>query len=224
MATILNRGDGRRAIQFENLDGERKTLGLGKCPAKAADAIKVKLEALVACRLAQESLDSETARWMATLADSLHERLADFGLIEPRHKAKVAAETVARFVADFIAGRVDVKTGTITNYKQAESKLVAYFGTDTKLARVTPLSADKFRSWLKGDKASGSGAGLAENSARSIVKNAMLIFGAAVKGKLIAENPFDGHSTAIIERPDRMQFVDHDTIERVLQVCPNAEW
>ena len=47
MATILNRGDGRRAIQFENLDGERKTLGLGKCPAKAADAIKVKLESLI---------------------------------------------------------------------------------------------------------------------------------------------------------------------------------
>ena len=60
MATILNRGVGRRAIQFENLDGERKMLGLGKCPAKVADAIKVKLESLIACRLAQESLDSET--------------------------------------------------------------------------------------------------------------------------------------------------------------------
>ena len=224
MATILNRGDGRRAIQFENLDGERKTLGLGKCPAKAADAIKVKLESLIACRIAQESLDSETARWVASLADSLHERLADFGLIEARHKSKAVSQTVSLFVADFIGGRVDVKSGTITNYRQTESKLVAYFGTEAKLANVTPLDADKFRSWLKGDKASGSGAGLAENSARSIVKNAKLIFGAAVKGKLIAENPFDGHSTAIIERPDRMQFVDRDTIEQVLQVCPNAEW
>lgn len=93
-----------------------------------------------------------------------------------------------------------------------------------QLADVTPLDADKFRSWLKGDKATKSGAGLCENSVRSIVKNAKLIFGAAVKGRLIVENPFAGHSTAIIERPDRLQFVDQDTIRRVLAACPNAEW
>ncbi len=223
MATILNRGDGRRAIQFEDLSGNRRTLGLGKCPVKAAEAIKVKLEAVLACRIAQESFDSETARWIAALADSLHDRLAEFGLIEPRGKAKAASQTVAQFVADFITGRVDVKRGTVTNYRQAEAKLVEFYGTK-KLAAVTPLDADKFRSWLKGDKATNCGMGLAENSARSIVKNAKLIFGAAVKGKLIVENPFAGHSTAIIERPDRLQFVDQDTIRRVLAACPNAEW
>jgi len=223
MATILNRGGGRRAIQFEDLSGIRRTLGLGKCPIKAADAIKTKVEAILGCRLAQESLDGETARWLATVADSLHERLAGFGLVEPRHNAKASAQTLAQFVADFIAGRVDVKPGTVTNYRQAESKLVEFFGTK-KLVDVTPLDADKFRSWLKGDKVSKSGLGLNENSARSIVKNAKLIFGAAVKGKLIVENPFAGHSTAIIERPDRLQFVDRDTIQAVLKACPNPEW
>ena len=223
MATILNRGNGRRAIQFENIDGQRRTLGLGKCPAKSADTIKIKIEAILASRLAQESFDSETARWIAALADSLHERLAEYGLVEPRHKAKSASQTVAEFVADFIAGRVDVAAGTVTNYRQAQAKIVEFFGSK-KLAAVTPLDADKFRSWLKGDKATRSGAGLAENSARSIVKNAKLIFGAAVKGKLIVENPFAGHSTAIIERPDRLQFVDLETIDRVLKECPNSEW
>ena len=93
-----------------------------------------------------------------------------------------------------------------------------------KLAAVTPLDADKFRSWLKGDKATNCGRGLAENSARSIVKNAQRIVGAAVKGQRIVENPFAGHSTAIIERPDRLPFVDQDTIRRDLAAVPHAEW
>ena len=66
---------------------------------------------------------------MATLADSLHERLAEYGLIEARNKVKAAAQTVAQFVADFIAGRVDVAPGTVTNYRQTETKLVEFFGT-----------------------------------------------------------------------------------------------
>ena len=164
MATLLNRGNGRCAIQFENIDGKRKTLGLGKCPAKTADAVKTKVEAILASRFAQESFDSETAHWIAALASSLHERLAEYGLVEPRHKAKSASQSVAQFVADFIAGRVDVSAGTVTNYRQAESKMVEFFGSK-KLAAVTPLDADKFRSWLKGDKATKSGMGLAENSA-----------------------------------------------------------
>lgn len=115
MATILNRGSGRRAIQFEDLSGIRRTLGLGRCPAKAADAIKVKIESLIGCRLAQESLDSETARWLATIAGPLHSRLAEFGLVELRQRTKSASQTVAQFVADFIIGRVDVKPGMVTN-------------------------------------------------------------------------------------------------------------
>ena len=169
------------------------------------------------------SPDRETSLWLTTLDDDLHAKLAAHNLVEPRRKADVVTLTVAQFVADFIASRVDVKPGTVANYRQAEAKLVEFFGTK-KLAAVTPLDADKFRSWLKGDKATNCGMGLAENSARSIVKNAKLIFGAAVKGKLIVENPFAGHSTAIIERPDRLQFVDLETIDRVLKACPNAEW
>ena len=216
MATILNRGDGRRAIQFENLDGERKTLGLGKFPAKAADAIKVKLESLIACRLAQESLDSETARWIATLAESLHERLAEFGLVEPRHKATVP--TLGPFVEDFISGRADKALGTLAHYQRAKLLLVEFFGADQPLANVTPHDADQFGSWLKSKK------NHAENTARGHLKNAKLIFGAAMRAKLIAENPFKGISTQLVRRPDRMAFVTHDTIHKVMEACPTARW
>ena len=78
----------------------------------------------------------------------------------------------------------------------------------SRLSAVTALDADKLRSWLKGDKKTKSGMGLNGNSARSIVKSAKRIFGAAVRGKLLVENPSAGHSTAIIERPDRVQLVD----------------
>ena len=223
MASISHDGNGSRRILFFNNANERKAIRLGKVTKRDADSFKGKLESLLSAKLMGNSPDRETSLWLSSLDDDLHVKLAAHELVEPRRKADVVVLTVSQFVADFIAGRVDVKPGTVTNYRQAESKLVEFFGTK-KLAAVTPLDADKFRSWLKGDKKTKSGMGLNENSARSIVKNAKLIFGAAVKGKLLVENPFAGHSTAIIERPDRLQFVELETIDRVLKSCPNSEW
>ena len=196
MATILNRGVGRRAIQFENLDGERKTLGLGKCPAKVADAIKVKLESLIACRLAQESLDSETARWIATLADSLRERLSVFELIEPRPaRNRPVVLTQAEFADQFIAGRLDKAEGTLIHYRQAKGLLVEFLGSDKPLSNVTPHDADQFHSWMNGHKKTKSGKAMAENTVRGHLKNANRIFGSALKARLIVENPFRGISS-----------------------------
>ena len=225
MATLLNRGNGRRAIQFENLDGRRKTLGLGKCPAKTADAIKTKVEAILASRFAQESFDPETARWIATLADSLHERLAEYGLVESRQaRNKSAVLTLSDFLAQFIAGRSDKAEGTLIHYRQARGLLLEFFGVDTRPADITPHDADQFRSWLKGTRKTASNKPMAENTVRGHLKNAKLIFGAAVKARLIAENPFKGISSQLVKRPDRMAFIEGATIQRILDACPTTRW
>ena len=224
MASVTTEANGNRTIQVVCPDEKRRSIRLGKVTLKQANAIKTRVEELSSARLSRTPLESQTAEWLGGISDTLHVRLVNAGLAEPRHKAKAMTQTVAQFIELFITGRPDVKPGTVTNYRQAQAKLVEYFKTDRPLSAVTPLDADRFRSWLKGDKKTKSGMGLAENSARSIVKNAKLIFGAAVKGKLIVENPFAGHSTAIIERPDRLQFVDLDTIDRVLKSCPSSEW
>ena len=219
MATILNRGDGRRAIQFENLDGERKTLGLGKCPVKAADAIKVKLEALISCRLAQESLDSETARWIATLADSLHERLADFGLIEPREKPASSNNTLVAFVESYIAKRTDTKPATKIVYKRTRNLLEKYFGADRRLASVTAGDASDWRRWL-------IARGLADATVRRTLGFARQFLGAAVDHALIVKNPFMGKDIKVGVRGNaaRFHFVSRADAAKILDACPDGQW
>lgn len=119
------------------------------------------------------------------IGDDLHEKLLSIGLVEPR--GNLSGMRIGEFVESFIAARLDVKPGTVMNYRACQTKLLAYFDADTLLARMTTLDADRFRSWLKGDKQTKRGMGLNENSVRSIVKNTKLIFGAAVKGRLLIE-------------------------------------
>ena len=47
------------------------------------------------------------------------------------------------------------------------------------------------------------------------MKNSKLIFGAAVRARLIVENPFKAISTQLVKWPDRMAFVDRVTIQKV---------
>ena len=227
MASITTEPNGNRIVQVVCPDKKRRSIHLGKISKEDAEKTQTKVESLVASILSRTPPEPRTAEWLGNIPDALHKKLVKAGLTQPRHDATATAQspdTLAQFVEQFITGRPDVKPGTVTNYRQAQAKLVAYFKPDTLLSSITALDSDRFRSWLKGDKKTKRGRGLSENSARSIVKNAKLIFGAAVKGRLIAENPFVGHSTAIIERPDRLEFVKRETINRVLASCPNAEW
>ena len=128
------------------------------------------------------------------------------------------------FIDQFIAGRSDKADGTLIHYRQAKGLLIEYFDADKTLADVTPHDTDQFRSWLKGTKKTAAKKPLAENTVRGHLKNAKLFFGTAVKARLIAENPFKGISSQLVKRPDRMSFVDRETIQRVLDACPTTRW
>ena len=83
MASIGKDKGGRKRILFVAEDGSRRTVRLGKCSLRQAEAFKVKVEALVAARLTN-NIDSETARWIADLSDDAHAKLTAVGLLEPR--------------------------------------------------------------------------------------------------------------------------------------------
>jgi hypothetical protein len=61
MACIGRDLGGRRRILFVAPDGKRRTIRLGKVPQKTAEAVKVKVEALVAAAITRQALDNETA-------------------------------------------------------------------------------------------------------------------------------------------------------------------
>ncbi len=197
-------------------DGRPKTIWLGEVSITTRDRICGRVEEIVTALTYGIVPPDDTARWLVKQSKALLLKLAKVNLIEVPGTARKPL-TVEQFCNEFITGRPDAKPGTVTNYEQAKLKLVEYFKSK-KLQAVTPLDAKQFRSWLKGVQK------LAENTCRTHIKNSKLIFGAAKEGKLIEENPFAGHSTALIDRKDRMVFVDRETTERVLAACTTDRW
>jgi len=123
--------------------------------------------------------------------------------------------TVAEWVAGYIAGRTDIKPNTLSNFKQAEKSLAAYFA-DKRLDAVTEADGDGFRAFLKGR-------GLGEATIRRRLKRGKQFFAAAVKARLLAVNPLGGLRCGQWSNPDRYYYVTPADAMAVLGACPDAE-
>lgn len=213
MASISRDPSGNRTIQFVGADGKRRSIRLGKLNKRQAEEIKIKVEALAASKKANLPLLNETAGWVAGIGDDLHSRLVAVGLLEGRQKKE--SPTLDRFITDFIAEHHAAKKMSRVNLRVAGDRLIRFFG-DIHLTEVTPGSADQFVTWLRGIYAQAT-------VSRSI-KYAKQFFQAAVRRRLIPENPFQdikaGHQT----NEKRKCFVTRETTGKVLAACPDAEW
>ncbi len=76
MASISTSADGRRIIQFAGEDGRRRTVRLGKLSMKIAEEVCRRIEFLTAAAASGVAPDPETVRWLATISEKLHKRLA----------------------------------------------------------------------------------------------------------------------------------------------------
>jgi len=207
---------GRRTIQFVGADGKRRSVRLGKVSKRQAESAKRYVEDLIACRATGTVPKGTTAEWIAALPSSLRGRLERVELIEPRSRRK--APTLGEWLRSYIQGRSDIKAGTRVNYEQVEANLVAFFGASKSLEEVTPGHAEEFRVWLKSEK------GLAEGTVRRRLKRAKQFFAAAVKRKVLTENPFAEIKCGQYANPERYYFVSREEAQAVLDACPDAEW
>lgn len=212
MASIAREPNGRRRILFTAPDGRRKTIRLGKVTQRAADAIKVKVEALLAAAMSGCPWEPETARWVADLQDDLAGKLASVGLIPRR-----ASSALADFLQTYINGRTDLKPRTLAKIRTTQQYLVDRFGADTPLRDISPGDADAFRLFLL-EKGHG------ENTARKHIAIAKQFFHAAARRRLIPSNPFADLKSGTQANPERFYFVSLDAAYQVLDACPDSEW
>ena len=212
MASISRESNGRRTVQFVGADGKRRSIRLGKAAQRSAEAVKVRVEALVTAQITGGSVDDDTARWLAGLDTVLSDKLAAVGLVARRESA-----TLASFIDSYVACRVDVKPRTKMKYHAVRDSLVGYFGAARTLRSINAGEADEWRLRRLAD-------GLAENTVRRQVAVAKLFFGAAKRKRLVAENVFSGLKAAIRSNPARFHFITLDDAARVIDACPDAQW
>ena len=214
MASISRDSNGRRTIQFVAADGKRKSIRLGKVSGKMAEAIKVRVEILNAAVISKCPIDGDTAAWVAGIGAELAAKLAAVGLI-PKRPERDAAR-LGKFLDTYIERRTDVKPNTRRNLEACKARLVEYFGAEKTLADITPADADAFLLSLRQQYANGT--------AGRTVKRAKQFFRAAVRAKVIAENPFADVKPPSQVNESRKFFVALATAYKVLDACPDAEW
>ena len=212
MASVVNRKNGRREVQFTDADGKRQTVRLGKMPKRDAESVKTRIEHLLTAKITKRPLEGDTARWVASLDDVLAGRLAKVGLIRQRESA-----TLAAFVDGYIQNRSDLKPSTVEHLQRVRHDLVDYFGENRPLREITAADADDFRlALLK--------RGLGDNTIRRRCGRAKQFFNAATRRKLIDSNPFADLKSGVQANPERFHFVTRDDADKVLAACPDAEW
>lgn len=221
MASIITLKDrktgkpnGHRAIQFVDMHGNRPTVRLGKCPQKLAESYLSRIEALNECVKAGRAPDTDLMQWLTARGTKFLKRLESAGLIEKREAA-----TLEAFLESYIAKRTDIKPSTEICLRQTKKNLVEFFGADKRLLDVTSGDADEFRLYLAND------AELGEHTIRRRCGRAKQFFAAALKRRLITENPFaDMKRCTVGANRDRDFFVTREMAQRVIDACPSAEW
>ena len=215
MASISREANGRRIVQFMAPDGKRRSIRLGKVPQRIADTVKLRVELLVAAKLAGHAIDDETARWLADLDDRLIDKLAAVGLVPKREPDPLT--TVAGFLTEYVSRRVDVKPATKEVWSQVTRNLLECFGGQRDLRTIDETAAEDFKLFLlKAD--------LASTTVAKRLQFARQFFKAAVKRKLIPSNPFAEVGAKATMKDDRERFVTREETDLLLAACPNIDW
>jgi hypothetical protein len=213
MASVIERPNGHRWIQYVAASGKRTTLRLGKATAKMANEVCRRVEILLVSPIAGTSLERETAEWLNGIGDALRERLAELNLID-KPADEAAPATLDAFITDYI-DNLDVKSGTQFNLHLARRNLVELFGADKALKEITRGDADDWRRWLKKKHR--------EDTVRRRCGRAKQFFRAAARKRLIAKSPFgDMKDCKVNGNRERDYFLPLADAQKVLDACPDA--
>ena len=212
MATVNKDKKGWRVLVVMP-DGQRKTIRLTGLNKAKAEQVGRHIDELTQAKGSGQPIDRQTALWLGDIRQKLHDKLSNAGLIERR-----VSSSLGNFIVEYIKGRSDVKPGTRSNYNQVRLNLVAFFGYEKPLRSITANDAAKFREWLKTEE------GLAENTLRRRCGRARQFFTAAIKSKLIEENPFVGMPVTVGGNKEKERFTTEAEAQKILEACPDAEW
>lgn len=212
MASIVDDPNGRRRIQFVGTDAKRKTVRLGKIDRKGAESICRHVEALLSAKIGGQPIPRDTTNWLPAIGDALRDKLAAVGLIEAR-----AARAVGAFLTAYLEQRRgDSKPATAVTIRTVVGDLTQFLSAATDLRAVTVERAEAFKKHYQDRK-------LAQATIYRRLKMAKMLFGHAMKLKLIDANPFADVKSKNHNPPERRHYITPgDTLK--LMDAANPTW
>lgn len=211
MARIIKQPNGGRYIQFEGIDGKKRSLRLGQVPQAVAEQVRVRVDRMLACLSLALSFDSEIEHWIRSLSDEMAERFAACGLIPKRQ-----GNHLGRFLDAFVQSRADTKKSTRDNMQVMVDRLKEYFKPDRQMHTITQAEALDFTAWLKKS--------FAASTAHRTLGRCRQAFREAIRRDLLAKNPFEGIKVSSAPKPGRRRFVTRTESAAILEACPDARW
>ncbi len=218
MASISHdKKTGRRTIQFKDTDGSRKSIRLGKCDQKTAQAIRTQIEHLTAAKGNGTAIPLPTTEWLRTIDEALRGRIAATGLIDKRKSA-----ILGEYIEQYVQRRVDAKPGTVKKWQATENQLNSFFGNGRDLRTITSGDADAFRLHLMASKTKR---GLMQtNTISKHIRVARQFFNAALRDELVVKNPFSGVDSGDRRNSAREYFVTRKEAEACIAAAPDLQW
>jgi integrase len=213
MASVANDPGGRRRILFVAPDDRRRTIRLGKCDRKTAEAVARRVEALLAAKIGGQPVPRDTASWLAGIGESLYDRLAAVGLVEPRQLL-----TVAEFLQSWLADKKTkgYKPASLTAWGQTATELTAILG-DKPLSCLTHADGEAYRSAMQAR-------GLRAATVHRRLGHGRQMLEDAVRLGRLSLNPWRHVRVRAGDPSERRAYVSVADAERVIDHCPNVWW
>jgi len=222
MASVsTDKKTGSHRIKFYGPNGLQHGIRVGKCPKRDAERLCRDIEEVLIAKKLGQPPSAATADRLGRVSEPIRLKLERAGVLEPATARRVSDVRLAAFLQDYITNRADLKKASRDNLQQAVTALTDFFGSDKPLNEITPGDAEEFRNWLR----KGRKRPLAVATANRLCRRAKQFFGHAVKKRLLTEDPFNG-MPGLRDRTnkDRQRFIDRQTSERLLEVCPSVDW
>lgn len=222
MASVVNRPDGHKWVQFKGHDGKRKSIRLGEVNGTVAKEFKRRVEELLSTRLLGHSPGHDLAMWIKSLAPAMQQRLAKLGLItsQPPKAQRTLLELIEAHKK-----AMNISDGTKVTINCVYENLKKFFPSDRLLKSITPADADEFRGWLTDNGRHKPGEPLAPTTSSRQCKRAKQIFEFATSKKhWLKRNPF-AHMTGWKDTNRERDFhISTDLAKSILSASTSAEF
>ena len=125
--------------------------------------------------------------------------------------------TLKSFLDGYLASRTDIAEQTRKNNRLSIKRLCSFFGENRVLLSIIEGDADDYRQWLVNEK-------YAPATISKEIIFARQIFKLAARKQLIQNNPFTDVKAGKQTNANRIYFINQETIQAVLDACPNTQW